>query len=405
MSSSRIGPVSPEDTPKKKVSAPDVEAFKKIMKTSEVDPEEQRKKFTPEEEEEENVDVEKEKEPLPSPYKSEFYKTEEEAKKEMEAKIKEIKKKEVLATKKPFEEATKKKEKEEPLKKESLFEEGTTAAKKAKPESPFAQKEAMEKPSKEAPTKEKKGPPFESTFEKTLKEKRAPKEEAFVTKKEEKKVIHEVPLTKESEKTLQRKAPLEKREEVKTEVVIKETKEAPLMKKEEGKLPLAERGTKGARGEKKEEKEEEKITVLQPQNIPAQAVAEATAITGSVATSLSHPVQELFKTMVGTIIHMTNNGITVTEITLSSPNFTNSPFFGSKITLTKYSTAPNSFNITLAGSEKAVDLFSANVEGLMQAFNKKDLGFKIGRLEVEYATERPVFRRKEAPKGDKETKK
>jgi hypothetical protein len=98
-------------------------------------------------------------------------------------------------------------------------------------------------------------------------------------------------------------------------------------------------------------------------------------------------------------------GISLTEVTLNSPNFEKSVFYNAKITIEKYATAPDSFNIRLSGSPEAVTLFSKNVENLTAAFaisyEERRIAFRVGRLEAEYAQERPLIRRKKES-GDKE---
>lgn len=89
------------------------------------------------------------------------------------------------------------------------------------------------------------------------------------------------------------------------------------------------------------------------------------------------------------------SGISKTEITLNSPAFARSKFFGAKIELTRYSTAPDSFNIRLTGSQEAVTAFRQNIPQLTAALQKGNFDFRVGRLEAHYSAEKPVFHRKE----------
>ena len=98
--------------------------------------------------------------------------------------------------------------------------------------------------------------------------------------------------------------------------------------------------------------------------------------------------------MIGTIIQMQHSGITKTEIILNSSAYANSKFFGAKISFERYSTAPDSYNITLTGPNEAVSLFNDNMEGLVRSFQRSKLNFRVGKLSAEYSSERPLFKRK-----------
>ncbi|MBN2478905.1 MAG: hypothetical protein JXA94_01625 [Parachlamydiales bacterium] len=159
--------------------------------------------------------------------------------------------------------------------------------------------------------------------------------------------------------------------------------------------------------EEKDFKEEKKPTTERASQLPLvlqemdKSVAIQThEITATTTPYLHSDVAPLFQKMIGTIIQMQTQSVTTTEVTLNSPAFETSIFYGSTIVLQRYATAPDSFNIILKGSNQAVSLFNENLEGLFDAFKKGNFNFKIGRLEAEY--ERPLFKRKEKT-GDKGT--
>jgi hypothetical protein len=104
--------------------------------------------------------------------------------------------------------------------------------------------------------------------------------------------------------------------------------------------------------------------------------------------------------MVGTILVMTNQGISTTEILLNNPAFAGSKFFGASIEIIKYSSAPDSLNIRLSGSNEAVTAFNQSIPGLMAAFQTGGFQFRIGRIEATYAIDRPAFHRKEERQGN-----
>lgn len=126
----------------------------------------------------------------------------------------------------------------------------------------------------------------------------------------------------------------------------------------------------------------------------------------SVSSYIDPKVEALFQNMVGAIIQTTKKGISKTEFVLNQPNLKSTQFYGSKITLTKYSTSPNSFNIFLSTSNsKALTQFTNQLSSLKTAFIQGNFDFKVGRLEAHYKSDRKegfLFRRKEGA-GEKDT--
>ncbi|HKZ00289.1 MAG TPA: hypothetical protein VJ112_03885, partial [Rhabdochlamydiaceae bacterium] len=86
--------------------------------------------------------------------------------------------------------------------------------------------------------------------------------------------------------------------------------------------------------------------------------------------------------MVGVITVMSSSGVTETVITLNSPQFASSVFFGAQIIIQEYSTAPKAFNIQLNGNPQALDIFQGNADDLMAAFQYGNYNFKINRLDT-----------------------
>lgn len=141
-----------------------------------------------------------------------------------------------------------------------------------------------------------------------------------------------------------------------------------------------------------------------PTTIPANIVPLAQSATASVSSYLSPQTSVLFTQMVGTIYVMSATpGVSKTDIVLNSPGFANSKFFGATISIEKYATAPDSFNIRLTGSNEAVKTFNDNLTNLYSAFQNGNFNFRIGRLTAEYSIERPVFRRKGQGEGKSDT--
>ncbi|HSX03285.1 MAG TPA: hypothetical protein VLG76_01000, partial [Rhabdochlamydiaceae bacterium] len=113
-------------------------------------------------------------------------------------------------------------------------------------------------------------------------------------------------------------------------------------------------------------------------------------------------IAELFKEMVSCITHCMDTGIQQTTFALDSPEFSKSLFFGAKITITEYSTAPKIYNIELAASPEALEVFQASASELMAAFQKGKFDFEINRIETN-VSEKPFFQKgKIVPPIDKE---
>ncbi len=134
--------------------------------------------------------------------------------------------------------------------------------------------------------------------------------------------------------------------------------------------------------------------------IPPDIAQIAHEAANDLKVSLTSEVPPVFEQMVGQILVMNSKeGIMQTEILLNNPEMEGSVFYGSKIVLEKYSTAPDSFNIKLTGNPEAVAMFNGNIDILMETFSRGNFNFRIGRIEAAYETERPLFRRKERPGG------
>jgi hypothetical protein len=130
--------------------------------------------------------------------------------------------------------------------------------------------------------------------------------------------------------------------------------------------------------------------------LPAEIVPIAEASAQRAAPHLPSEMMPLFYSMVGHILIVQKTpGVTTTEFQINAPSMQSSKFFGATISIEKYDTAPDSFNIRLSGSSQAVAAFQKHLPNLTQAFANGRFSFRIGRLEAVYTTEKPLFRRKE----------
>lgn len=154
------------------------------------------------------------------------------------------------------------------------------------------------------------------------------------------------------------------------------------------------------RNKKKTDSSAPEIIAPATPGLPADILPYAVAAATQAAPYLSPEVLPLFYQMVGSIMIMTTPpGISRTEVVLNSANFANSKFYGSTIEIIKYSTAPDSLNIHLRGSNEAVEKFRQNIPSLMTSFQSGKFNFRIGRLEASYSAARPIFRRRDKREG------
>jgi hypothetical protein len=96
--------------------------------------------------------------------------------------------------------------------------------------------------------------------------------------------------------------------------------------------------------------------------------------------------------MVGLLTMEQHNGVTTTTVTI---NMKDSVFDGAQIVLDHYSTAPNSFNLTIAGSPKAQELLNANIDNLAASFQASKLSFDVNIRKPVLLEEYQAFKRKE----------
>lgn len=149
------------------------------------------------------------------------------------------------------------------------------------------------------------------------------------------------------------------------------------------------------------ETDKNKGDTLQQFIMPSPIAQMAAQVVGTVSPTAPTDVHQLFEYMVGTVIYINQKGIEKTQVLLNSPAFANSRFYGTTIELARYSTAPDSYNIRLIGTPEAVNIFTANIDGLRETFERGNFTFNIGRISAELSTEKPLFRRKESLDQDK----
>lgn len=141
---------------------------------------------------------------------------------------------------------------------------------------------------------------------------------------------------------------------------------------------------------KRHKKEEKPPEIALPSSHPLPANVQAAALAAATFASpyLSPEVLPLFFQMIGSILVMASPpGIQRTVIVLNARSFSKSKFYGSTIEIEKYSTAPDSLNIRLSGTDEAVATFNQNLPSLLDAFENGNFNFRIGRLDAVYSRE------------------
>jgi hypothetical protein len=138
-----------------------------------------------------------------------------------------------------------------------------------------------------------------------------------------------------------------------------------------------------------------------PANIPLPFFSPFSNTPSTIQSSLSPQIQALFEKMASTMIVMETSGEKETTLVLDSPQFASSVFFGTKITIREFSTAPKAFNVEIVASQLAINTIDPCKNDLLSAFQNSHFNFSIHRFETYLHTEdRPVLHRKENSDGD-----
>lgn len=163
-------------------------------------------------------------------------------------------------------------------------------------------------------------------------------------------------------------------------------------------------GDKEGHKEKKDEEPSMQISPITADVAPFAPQATAVSQTPMPSyTSFSPALLEMFDKMVGTIsVLQESSGERKTTITLTSENFSSSPFYGAEIVIEEdLHLAPGQYNIKLIGSPEATALFQAKTDDLLAAFQSGNYNFKVQRIEtVIQSAEKHLFQRKEKVGGD-----
>jgi hypothetical protein len=124
------------------------------------------------------------------------------------------------------------------------------------------------------------------------------------------------------------------------------------------------------------------------------------------SAGLNPQLELLFERMASSMIIMSTSGDTETTLFLDNSHFASSLFFGAKITIREFSTAPKAFNIEIASSLAAIHVLNAGKESLLSAFQNGKFNFSVHRLDTQVQSDdRPLFHRKENQDHDQQEQK
>lgn len=127
----------------------------------------------------------------------------------------------------------------------------------------------------------------------------------------------------------------------------------------------------------KEKKEADGMEGILPQPLLSSSIGSTES-----ASSFSLKVAELFELTKSEIRSLITSKETATTFILNGPQFVSSPFYGAKIIIQEFRTAPKSFNITFSANDQALTLFRAHAAELLKLFQEKEHAYSINRIDT-----------------------
>ena len=136
--------------------------------------------------------------------------------------------------------------------------------------------------------------------------------------------------------------------------------------------------------------------------LPLQGAVSPSSAIGTMGLSVD--IEALFEKLASCMLVMHSTHEVETTLFLDNPS---SVFFGARITIREFSTAPKVFNVEIAAMPQAISVIDASKSDLLAAFQHGKFNFSIHRLDTEIQShqERPVFCRKENSDQDPQEQK
>lgn len=117
-------------------------------------------------------------------------------------------------------------------------------------------------------------------------------------------------------------------------------------------------------------------------------------------------IAEIFEKMASTMLILSSSKETDTTLFLEGPKFTASVFFGTRITIKEFSSAPKAFNVEIVSHPAAINLLAEHKGALLSAFESGRFPFTIHRLETHlHPVEDNVFSEEFDSREDQDQKK
>lgn len=84
---------------------------------------------------------------------------------------------------------------------------------------------------------------------------------------------------------------------------------------------------------------------------------------------------------------MNSESCITTTLVLETQNFINSPFYGAKITISEYNTAPKIFNVSITAGEIATALLQTHMTGFFELLETRNFSFAIHKIDTHLSTD------------------
>lgn len=118
---------------------------------------------------------------------------------------------------------------------------------------------------------------------------------------------------------------------------------------------------------------------------------------------LSPEIEAIFEKMASCMLVMTSSREVKTTLCLDHPRFASSVFFGSKITIREFSTAPKMFNVEIVSNPLATAMIDAAHNDLLSAFQYGKFPFSIQRLDTQIETGEPHLVHRKESSGEEQS--
>ena len=96
---------------------------------------------------------------------------------------------------------------------------------------------------------------------------------------------------------------------------------------------------------------------------------------------------KIFDKLCSEMLVMDAESCITTTFILETENFASSPFYGAKVTIEEYSTAPKVFNVSITAQESAITLIEAQMTGFFELLETRNFSFAIHKIDTHLSTD------------------